>query len=210
MISIDAARKFYTNADSAHDFDHILRVVAMAEKIARAEGADIEVVRAAALLHDLARADEDHGAVKLDHADVSAEQARELLLSTGASQAFADQVAEAIRTHRFRGMRRPATIEAQILFDADKLDAIGALGVARAYAVAGSLNQKLYSEPSDGANATRDQHNSEHSPVAEFSVKLSKLRELFYTPTARALADTRHQFMLDFFQELEREVRGES
>jgi uncharacterized protein len=208
MISIEEARTFYANADSAHDFDHILRVLAMAERIARAEGADVEVVRVAALLHDIARTAEDHGGTHLDHADLSAEQARALVLGRGASAEFATRVAKAIRAHRFRGTQSPESLEAQVLFDADKLDSIGAIGVARAFAVAGSLNQRLYTEPEGVATATRDQHNSDHSPIAEFHVKLSKLRERFHTPTARAIAEARHRFMVEFFERLEREVRG--
>jgi uncharacterized protein len=216
VISIEHAKSLYADADSAHDFDHILRVLDMAEKIARAEGADVEIVRTAALLHDIARADEDHGGVHIDHADVSAERARAILLDRGANEEFAERVAEAIRAHRFRGSMRPETLEAQVLFDADKLDSIGAIGIARAYAVAGSLNQRLYTETAREAvetagetHATRDQHNSNHSPVAEYRVKLSKLHERFHTPTARALAEARHQFMAEFFDRLAREVRGE-
>lgn len=209
FISIDQARPFYADADSAHDFNHILRVLAMAEKIARAEGADVQVVRAAALLHDIARADEDKSSVSIDHAELSAEKAKAYLLEQGTSAGFADRVADAIRAHRYRGTHRAETLEAQVLFDADKLDAIGAIGVARAYAVAGSLNQKLYGEPPQDGQAKRDQHTVNHSPVGEFHVKLSKLRERFQTPTARAIAESRHQFMTEFFARLEQEVRGE-
>lgn len=208
MISIEEARGFYTGADSAHDFDHILRVLAMAEKIARAEGADVAVVRAAALLHDIARADEDRGA-QIDHADASADQARVLLMKQGASAEFAERVAGAIRAHRFRGNKQPESLEGQVLFDADKLDSIGAIGVARAFSIAGSLNQRLYADSDETAMATRDQHNSDHSPVAEYRIKLSKLRERFHTPTARAIAEARHEFMVEFFERLAAEVRGE-
>jgi uncharacterized protein len=166
-------------------------------------------VRTAALLHDIARADEDHGGTPIDHADASADQARALLIGKGASREFAERVAGAIRAHRFRGSNLPGTLEAQVLFDADKLDSIGAIGVARAYAVAGSLNQRLYSEEGGGKTATRDQHNSDHSPVAEYHVKLSRLRERFHTPTARKIAEARHEFMVEFFERLAAEVRGE-
>jgi uncharacterized protein len=209
MISIEEAQALYEGTDSAHDFAHILRVLRLAEKIARAEGANLEVVRAAALLHDIARADEDRGGIALDHAARAAEQARALLLNKGATEQFAARVAEAIRAHRFRGTQQAESLEAQVLFDADKLDAIGAIGVARAYAVAGSLNQKLYTEPNGGGRATRDQHNRDHSPVAEFDVKLSKLRGRFHTPTARAIAEGRHRFMVEFFERLAREVAGD-
>lgn len=205
----DRVRAFYDGSDSAHDYDHILRVTATAVRLAEAEGADVGVVRAAALLHDIGRAEEDHGAGQVDHAELSARQARAFLTDRGASGEFAERVAEAIRSHRFRGEARPASVEAQILFDADKLDAIGAIGVARAFAVAGSLKQKLYCEPDPAAQATRDQHNADHSPVQEFQVKLSKLRERFHTPTAQAIAEERHAFMAAFFEQLAREVRGE-
>lgn len=208
MISIEQARTFYEGADSAHDFDHILRVLAMADKIARAEGADVEVVRAAALLHDIARADEDRGA-PIDHAEASARRAQALLLEQGESREFANRVAAAIRAHRFRGDAQPDSLEGQVLFDADKLDSIGAIGVARAYSIAGSLNQRLYAEADGNSTATRDQHNSEHTPVAEYRIKLSKLRERFHTPTARGIADARHAFMQEYFQRLAAEVHGE-
>src|SRR5262249_42291841 len=153
--------------------------------LAQAEGADVEIVRAAALLHDIARHDEDHGATQMDHAQVSANDARAFLVQNGADEAFADAVREAIRSHRFGGTRPTTTLEDKVLFDADKLDSIGAMGVARAYAICGLLNQKLYSEPPENAVATRQQHNEGHTPVDEYHVKLKHLRERFFTPTAQ-------------------------
>jgi len=208
IVSLEQARTFYAEADSAHDFEHILRVMKMAEHLARAEGGDMEVVRAAALLHDIARHDEDHGGAAIDHAVVSANDARAFLLDNGADEVFAERVAEAIRSHRFRGTAVPTTMEAKILFDADKLDSIGAIGVARAYAVCGLLNQKLFSEPDADAVATREQHNDGHTPVDEYQVKLRHLRERFFTPTAQKIANERDAFMRGFFVQLTHEVHG--
>ncbi|MBI3915026.1 MAG: HD domain-containing protein [Chloroflexi bacterium] len=208
MITIDAAQEFYAGAESAHDFDHILRVLALAERLARAEGADLEIVRAAVLLHDIAREEEDSGGK--DHAQLAADRAREILLARGAPRAKADAVAHCIAAHRFRGTTQPQTLEAKILFDADKLDSIGAIGVARAYAVSGALNQRLWSDVAADAVATRDQHNSNHSAVAEFKVKLSKVKDRLHTASARKIAEERHAFMQEFFERLEREVRGEA
>ncbi len=208
MLTIDDAREYYAGAESGHDFDHVLRVLAMAERLARAEGADMEIVRAAALLHDIARADEDKTGAG-DHAQMAAERARALLIGRGVTPTRADAVAHAIAAHRFRGSTAPRTLEAKILFDADKLDSIGAIGVARAYAVSGALNQRLWSEVAADAVATRDQHNANHTAVAEFVVKLSQVRERVRTPTARKIAEERHAYMADFFARLEREVRGE-
>ncbi len=208
LMTVDEARTYYAGAESAHDFDHVLRVLALAERLARAEGADMEIVRAAALLHDIARAEEDaagHG----DHAQLAAERACTILLARGVASARADAVAHAIAAHRFRGSTLPQTLEAQVLFDADKLDSIGAIGIARAYAVSGALNQRLWSEVAADAVATRDQHNANHTAAAEFAVKLSQVRERMHTPTARKIAEERHVYMADFFARLEREVRGE-
>lgn len=208
LPTLEQAREFYVGADSAHDFEHILRVVHMAEHLAKLEGGDAAVVRAAALLHDIARHDEDHGAAQMDHAEVSARDAAAFLVEHGADPAFAAQVADAIRSHRFRGTAQPQTPEARILFDADKLDSIGAIGVARAYAVCGLLNQKLYSEPQADAVATRKQHNAEHTPVDEYHVKLRHLHTRFYTATAQKIAEERHAYMEGFFAQLTREVEG--
>jgi uncharacterized protein len=215
-VSIEQAREFYAGADSAHDFEHILRVMRMAERLALAEGGDVEVVRAAALLHDIARHAEDterkngesHESA-LDHAQVSAEDARAFLMENGAEASFAEQVAVAIRSHRFRGTLQPTTLEGKILFDADKLDAIGAIGVARAYAICGLSNQKLYSEPRENAVAARSQHNEEHTPVDEYHVKLKHLQERFFTPAAQKIAAGRDAFMRGYFEQLTREVSGE-
>jgi uncharacterized protein len=209
IISIDDARAFYADAESAHDFEHVLRVYTLAEHIARAENADLEIVRAAALLHDIARAEEDTTG-QGDHAQMAAERAHAILLARGVSREHADAIAHAIAAHRFRGTTAPQTLEARVLFDADKLDSIGAIGIARAYAIAGTLNQKMWGAITPDAVATRDQHNANHTPVAEFAVKLSKVRERIHTPTARQMADERHAFMVEFFARLGREVRGEA
>lgn len=207
IITIEEARAYYQRAESGHDFDHVLRVLALAERLAVTEGADLKVVRAAALLHDIARADEDESRGD-DHAQMAAERAHALLLDRGVSVHVAEAITHAIATHRFRGSLAPQTKEAQILFDADKLDSIGAIGIARAYAISGALNQRLWSEVPENAVATRNQRNSDHTAVAEFVVKLSRIRERMFTSTARHIADERHAFMVDFFQRLEQEVKG--
>ncbi len=208
MLTIQEAQAYYRGAESAHDFDHILRVLAIAERLARQEGADLEIVRAAALLHDIARADEDETRGD-DHAQMSADRARAILVARGMAPERAEAVATAIAAHRFRGDLVPQTLEGKVLFDADKLDSIGAIGIARAFAISGALRQRLWSEAAPDAIATRNQRNSDHSAAAEFTVKLSKIRERVYTETARRIADERHAFMVNFFTRLEREVKGE-
>ena len=131
MITITEARQHYTAADTAHDFEHVLRVWRLVQRIGPAEGADMIVLQAATLLHDVARADELRTGVC--HAAEGARRAQAIL--AGHPPAQVEAVAHAIAAHRFRGDVAPATLEARVLYDADKLDAMGAIGIARAYAV---------------------------------------------------------------------------
>ncbi len=197
MIRTEDARMYY-NADPVHGFDHVLRVLALAERIARAEGADSEIVRAAVLLHDIARPAEDEGTGQHDHAALAAERARAIL--QGHPPERVEAVCQAIRCHRFRSGPPPETLEARVLFDADKLDAMGAIGIARAFAYAGQHGQPLSSPPDE----------AQHSPVDEFRQKLARLRDQMTTATGRALAQERHAFMEAFFERLAAELRGDA
>jgi uncharacterized protein len=197
MFTIDQARALYAAAgDSTHDFDHVLRVYHLAEHIGQAEGADMAVLRAAVLLHDVARADQDAGRVA-EHAAEGARRARHML--AGQPPEFVEAVAHAIEAHRFRVDRPPQTLEAQILYDADKLDAIGAVGIARAFAYGAHQGRRLWTDPDDG----------EHTALKEFTVKLSKVKDTLFTRTARAIAGERHAFMAEFFERMAAEVAGE-
>ena len=211
MITIEKARSHYTGEDAAHDFEHVLRVLRLAERIGAAEGADLEVLRAAVLLHDVARVAEDQGGPC--HAAAGAERAREIL--AGRPQEKVEAVAHAIAAHRFRNSAVAQTLEARILYDADKLDAIGAIGVARAYAIAGRCAQRLWAEVPRNYGQRRiedargDIADAEHTPVHEYIFKLSRLKDSLFTATARDIASERHDYMAQFFARLEREVRGE-
>ncbi len=207
MDLIERARSLYADSDTAHDFDHVLRVLVLVRRIGPAEGADMRILEVATLLHDIGRADEAHSGA--DHALVGAERARSLVRSWGYTEREAEAIATVIAAHRFRGDQRPATIEAQVLYDADKLDAIGAIGVGRAFAYAGRTGQRLWSPVPADARAVQRVDPAQHSPSIEFAVKLSRLADSLYTATARAIARERHAFMAAFFERLDREVRGE-
>lgn len=204
---IERARVLYRGADAAHDFDHVLRVLALVRRIGPAEGADMRLLEAATLLHDIARAEEGHTGV--DHAQAGAEQAREIVRSWGYSIEEAEAIAQAIAAHRFRSGVPPESVEARVLYDADKLDAIGAIGIGRAFAFAGQKGQRLWTPVPAEATASREIDHASWSPSVEFAVKLSRLADSLYTETARAIARERHAFMVDFFRRLEAEVRGE-
>jgi len=202
MIGIEEARQYYTDADAAHDFDHVLRVLVLAERIGQAEGAAMEIVRAATLLHDVARAEEERtGAC---HAKAGAGRCLQILADHPADKVEA--VAQAIASHRFRDDVVPQTLEAKVLYDADKLDAIGAIGIARAYALAGKRGQHLWTETPAGSLA--ESQSADYTPVHEFIFKLSQLKKALFTASARQIAEERHRYMVEFFARLEEEVQG--
>ena len=201
MISVEQARALYTEGDAAHRFDHVLRVTVLAVKIAQAEGADVEIVRAAALLHDIGL---DNGRER--HEVIAARRAYQIL--AGQPREKVEAVAQAIRSHRFRAGPSPQTLEAKCLFDADKLDAIGAIGVARAFAFGGAAGQRLWANVPQGYDERESGH--EHTPIHEFVVKLSKIKDRLTTETGRRIGETRHNFMVAFFARLEAEVDGEA
>ena len=199
------ARQHYDAHDEVHGWPHIRRVVRWALALAKAEGADPDIVRAAALFHDLpplsGRAD------RAGHHQAAAEHARAWLLEHGWPPARADAVAEAILSHRFRDATPPRTLEARVLHDADKLDAIGALGAARAVGYAVQHGQPFYARPSATFEATgRPEPDEPHSAYHEYRFKLRHLAERMTTATARAWAQVLAQRLAAFFAALRDEA----
>ncbi len=213
VIDVEQARQYYEQADPAHDFHHVLRVLRLAERIGPTEGADMEILSTAVLLHDIGRPEEIRDGIC--HAQAGAEKARQILADWPPERVEA--VAHAIATHRFRNDAVPQTLEARVLYDADKLDCIGAIGVARAYAIGGLMGQLLWAEVNHGyvqarwgnRLLARGDLSSDHTPVHEFAFKLSQIKESLFTAKAREMAEERHRFMVTFFDRLGTEVRGE-
>lgn len=212
MPDIETARSWYSDVDPVHGFDHIMRVYHMVEKLAIAEGADLEIVQAAALLHDAEGSKTSGGEEgRLNHHHASSEFARQILEQEGWPPDRIAEVQHCILAHRFRDKSEtPNSLEAQILFDADKLDVIGAVGVARTIAFDVVINQPFFAEPSPRFIETGEKEPGEpHSSFHEYLFKLSKVKDLMYTSTARQLAGERHQFMTEYFSRLAAEERGE-
>ncbi|MCX6999819.1 MAG: HD domain-containing protein [Candidatus Sumerlaeota bacterium] len=210
----EAAKSAFTNSPPTHDFSHTRRVLNLCMHIGRDEGADLEILYAAALLHDIAR-DEADAADKC-HAQLSGERAEPILISAGFPEEKRAAVIHCITAHRFRSDNPPRTLEAKILYDADKLDAIGAIGVCRAYTYGGENGQRLYDDtftPADLVSKNIDiiskvTNHSQHTPIIEFRIKLSQIKDKLFTRTARAIAESRHRYMLKFFNRLYEEVNG--
>lgn len=213
MPTIEQARQWYPAQDPVHGFDHVLRVYFMAERLAQAEGADVEVARAAALLHDAGdglATEANEPTLRQGHHHASASFAAQTLRAEGWPVERISAVQHCIRSHRFRDdSEPPRTLEAQVLFDADKLDAIGAIGVARAVAYAVRAGQPLYAPPSEEfLRSGQTQPGEPHSAYHEFCFKLVKLKDRLFTPAARAIAEQRHQQMAAFFERLAEEAGG--
>jgi uncharacterized protein len=211
-ITIEEAQAWYRDADPVHDFDHVLRVYRMAERLAEAEGADLTIVRAAAWLHDArGSAPGDENGLRAAHHLASAAFAGQVLSEKGWPPDRIQAVQHCIRAHRFRSQdEKPQTLEAKVLFDADKLDVLGAIGAARTIAYAALDGEPAYAQPSERFLKTGQKEPGEpHSSYHEFLFKLRNVKNRLFTDTGKALAEARHAYMVAFYQQLQAEARGE-
>lgn len=191
--------------DSAHGKDHIYRVLYNALEIAKAEkGVDYDVLVAACLLHDIGRREQFENPA-LCHAIVGGERAYDFLLEHGFDAAYAEQVRRCIQTHRYRKNNPPQSKEAKILFDADKIEAAGAVGIARTLIYKGKVSEPLYSLMPDGM-VSDGENDTAPSFFQEYKYKLEKIYSNFYTIKGAEIAKERQQAAVDFYNSLYQEV----
>ncbi len=191
---------------SGHDYWHIYRVWQTAKKIGEAEGADLLVVELAALLHDIA--DE-----KLNESEaIGLAKVRGWLARQGADEAVIEHVMEIISTMSFKGGDRSGmrTLEGAVVQDADRLDALGAVGIARTFAYSGAKGQLAHDPHLKPRTAmTREEYRKGKSTaINHFYEKLLKLKELMNTPYAKRMAEGRHQVMEAFLEQFYEEWEG--
>lgn len=190
--------------DGAHDCQHIYRVLYHALDIASSYHIDKDVLIAACLLHDIGR-DAQFRNLKLDHAVVGGEMAYEFLIQIDWPQDKAQHVKACISTHRYRNNDQPISMEAKILFDADKLDVTGAMGIARTLAYKGIVAEPLYYVDEDGC--VLDGQNEERpSFFHEYNWKLKHVYNKFYTDRAKAIAKERQRASISFYESMYSEV----
>ena len=201
------AEKQLTNASGSHDWDHTLRVCTLCRRIARTEKVNMEVLIAAAYLHDIGRCHQDSSNGKICHAEKGADMAEPMLKALNLTDSNKTNIVHCIKSHRFRGNNTPDTTEARVLFDADKLDSIGAVGVARAFLFAGEVGARLNNSDIDIENTKP--YSKDDTGFREYRVKLSIIRERILTDEGRKIANERHAFMEAFFKRFIKEYQGE-
>ncbi|HFQ92425.1 MAG TPA: HD domain-containing protein [Anaerolineae bacterium] len=192
-----------TAVDAAHDLAHIQRVVQNATRFAQAEQADLNVVIPAAWLHDCVIVPKD--SPQRPYASrLAADTAVQFLRQQDYPAQYLDAIAHAIAAHSFSAGIPPQTIEAKVVQDADRIDAIGAIGIARAFAVGGALQRPLY-HPDDPFCRQRPPDDFA-ATVDHFYTKLFKLEESMQTAAARREAQKRTRFMRDYLAQLAEEI----
>ena len=209
----ELAKNAYVEAGGCHDFSHVERVYRLALHIGEAEGAELQVLALGALFHDIGRPEEEQSKGELCHAEIGAQKTVQLLTKHFLyDEETIARVAECIVGHRFRkGEHRHRSLESKCLFDADKLDSLGAIGVARAYLWLGERGGEVYQEFSKES----DPHGLGYCPPEddslqrEWEIKLKYLKDRLYTKTGRQMARKRHETMREFIRLMEREVKGE-
>lgn len=191
--------------DSAHDKEHIYRVLYNALEIAKTEkNVDYDVLVGACLLHDIGRKEQFDDPC-LCHATVGSEKAYRFLVSHGFDSEYAEKVMHCIKTHRFRKNSPPESVEAKILFDADKLDAAGAMGITRTLIYKGIVSEPIYSLLPNGM-VSNGENDTEPSFFQEYKFKLEKMYSVFYTVRGAELAQSRRKTAVDFYNSLFEEV----
>ncbi|MBN1849350.1 MAG: HD domain-containing protein [Deltaproteobacteria bacterium] len=192
------ARRSFSDIHGSHDWSHTQRVYKLCMRIGQKEGADLDVLSIAAYLHDVGRAIQDRSNGTVCHAQKGAEIATGLLRNYPLSEDQKANIIHCIQSHRFRGVDKPESLEAKVLFDADKLDSIGAIGIGRAFQFAGEIGAKLHNpliDPSDSLPYTE-----EDTGYREFRQKLIKIKDKMMTDEGVRIAKERHEFMVAFFQ----------
>jgi uncharacterized protein len=202
---------------SAHNLDHVYRVYKLCLLLSEyEENVDLDVLIPAALLHDIARVKESADKTgETDHAVLGSEIAVSILKELNYEEDKIEKIRHCIISHRFRTGNQPSTIEAKILFDADKLDAIGAIGIVRSFMLSGQFGQKL--SKNENINSSLEDNSvengrlkdpSKHTVFMEYEVKFKKIPDKLYTKKAKEIGIKRLAYMEEFFKKLDSEIDG--
>jgi uncharacterized protein len=208
--TVSFVKQSLTDKGSSHDWWHIYRVWNMAKRLARAEGADMFIVEVASLLHDIADR-------KLNKGDeqVGLQKVREFLTSYIQDEVIIKSIISIIENYSYtahlKNKKNILSLEGKIVQDADRLDAIGAIGIARAFSYGGQVGRPLY-DPSIAPrkNVSAKKYTAAPSPsINHFYEKLLLLKDLMNTKSAKKIAKKRHEFMERYLEQFYKEWNGE-
>ena len=199
----ELVRKKLEKNDPAHDFDHILRVLKNATKIARKEKASSRMITVAVLLHDIVSYPKSDPRSKNSSTE-SAKKSREVLKKYNFNENEINIISDAIRDHSFSRGVTPKTLEGKILQDADRLDALGAIGIARTFAVGGAENRSFYNN--DDPFCVKRSPDDNSWTLDHFYKKLLLLENTMNTKTGKIEAAKRIKIMIKFLDELKKEI----
>ena len=207
-IAMCYVKDMFENEFSGHDYFHTLRVYKTASRIAESEGANLEIVQLAALLHDV----DDRKLSPATYENQS--NARSFLASNGVEEDTIELICRIIKGVSFGGenTENPDTLEGKCVQDADRLDAIGAIGIARAFAYGGNHNRHMYHpDIKPNLNMSREEYvKSESTTINHFYEKLFKLTAMMNTKAAKEIAQSREEYMKEFVAEFMDEWEGKS
>ena len=202
---IERAQKYFADAEGIHGWDHSLRVLRLSLVIGKKIKADPKIVAIAAILHDIAREDETNSGGTVSHAERGALIADKILEDLGVDKETRGKVHHCISSHRTKNDINSDTPEAKAVYDADKLDAIGAVGIARDFMFAERLGAHLHNTiPLDQTK----EYTSEDTAYREYMVSLRFIKDKMLTKPGKKLAKDRHNFMVKFFSRFLMEVEG--
>jgi len=207
----DKAKEFFVDASGCHDWSHVERVYGLAMSIAKEEKADVNILKIAIYLHDIGRKEEMVTGGKICHAEKGVELAENILSRYNFDKKTKENIKHCILSHRYRNNQKPATTEAKILFDADKLDSIGAIGIARDFLFVGhSGSNCLYTGNEKKLAKSNGNYSftNEDSALLEYYSVLKKVKSKMLTKTAKKIAIERHNYMVSFFKRFEMEIKG--
>lgn len=207
------AKEYFKGSDGCHDWSHVERVRDLSLKIGKKEKANLNILTIASLLHDIGRKEETIKKGKACHAEIGKKIAESILKKyNNISEEDKNNILHCIITHRFRNNNRPETIEAKVLFDSDKLDSIGAIGLARVFAFAGGEGGSGYlytGNEKEIASLKEDRaYTEDDSAMLEYEIKLKRIKNLLMTKTGREIAKSRDDFMKVFVKRFWEEVKG--
>lgn len=199
---------YFEGINPCHDFNHTERVYNLALQLAENEGdVNLNIIKLSALLHDIARKEQDESRGRICHAIRGGDIAKNVLEELEVGEEIIKQVIHCIKTHRFREGNSPESKEAMILYDADKLDGIGGIGILRASSFAGSIGAVVHNL--DVEAKKENCYTKEDSAYHEFLLKLLNVKDKLLTEKGKKIAEARHNFMKQFFDRVNKEVIGE-